>query len=360
MKKLLTTTLGRLAMGLTLAIALSFLLLAGFSSGLLPPQAEAQGVQQASISNPVTAMDVNNDTGEPIGVTDAFLPDAPFIYLVADATGPAETVFEARWALLRGEGEEDEIIATVSLTLEADLGADGWIWFRIGRGEELWQAGLYEVIVSINAASAVTVPFRVVAPPGGQPPTPEPPPGVLVPSEWQGELFGDVAGMPFSLPVIITLDEPADPNSASPMELTLTTQTPYGATIGHLLFTSSLPAQQGAPDQPTLFQYAVVTAQETGITAELVETHREAGKAVNTFIGPNLTCESAEPGLVRQHFCALGPHELFAFDLGTSLAMQFDGGQLQGTLSGAGASTTGVVPLSDVTYIAQFIATRIR
>ncbi len=358
MKKLLMTRLGRLAAGLTLAIALSLTLLAGLSRGLLLPQAEAQGVQQASISNPVTALDVDNETGEPIGAMDAFPPDAPFIYLVADATGPAGTVFEARWVLLRGAGEEDDIIATVSLTLESDLSEDGWIWFRIGRGEGLWEVGSYEVIVSINAASAFTIPFSVVAPPGGQPPTPAP--GALVPSEWEGELFGDVAGMPFSLPVIITLDAPADPNFASPMELTLTTQTPYGATIGHLLFTSSLPAQQGAPDQPTLFQYAVVTAQDTGITAELVETHRAAGKAVNTFVGPNLTCESAEPGLVRQHFCALGPHELFAFDLGTILAMQFAGDQAQGTLTGAGASMTGVVPLGEVIYIAQFVGTRIR
>lgn len=136
------------------------------------PEAVLQEQPAPSLSNAVTATGVNFDTGEPMGAADTFNPNTPLIYLVADATGPAETEFNARWVLVQGDGLSNHEFADVSLTLESDLGADGWIWFRASPPEGEWWVGSYEIMISINGQDAATVPFEVVP----APPAPGPPP----------------------------------------------------------------------------------------------------------------------------------------------------------------------------------------
>lgn len=125
-----------------------------------------------SLSNAVTATGVNFDTGDPIEATDTFMPNTPLIYLIADATSPAGTEFNARWVLVEGDGLSNYEFRNTSLVLESDLGADGWVWFRVSPPEGQWWVGSYEVTVSINGEDVVTVPFEVVP----APPAPEPPP----------------------------------------------------------------------------------------------------------------------------------------------------------------------------------------
>lgn len=95
------------------------------------------------------------------------------------------------------------------------------------------------------------------------------------------------------------------------------------------------------------------------MSAVLMDEHRAEAAMANQFTAPNVSAQTAPPGPGGDIYETLGPTELFAFLEGTEFTIEVSGDTLTGSVAGSGQSLTGIFPTGDVTYEAEFSATRV-
>lgn len=176
---------------------------------------------------------------------------------------------------------------------------------------------------------------------------------IPVPSQWQGEITGQVHNTPFRLPVVIEFNRPL-PYENNPLHIFVGAGDPND--MGHLYLSSAL--ELNTSRGPATLQYLTISMQGSQLQARLSDDHRAEAAKSNGFSGPNVSAEQASDlmkGVLRD---VLGATEMFGFDIGATLAIHIDGSQLSGTIQGSGSSYTGTS--SQVKYRANLTAMPIR
>lgn len=177
--------------------------------------------------------------------------------------------------------------------------------------------------------------------------------GPPVPSQWQGEIVGQVQGQAFRLPVSIEFDRPL-PYENNPLHIFIGTGNP--STVGNIFISSAM--QYSTSRGPATLQYLTIYLQGSRLQGRLTDSHTAEAAKANGFSGPNISAEQASDLMKDVLRNAWGPTEMFGFDVGTSLVVKFFGNELTGTIQGWGGSYTGTS--SRVPYQAEFRARRVR
>lgn len=114
-------------------------------------------VSTASFKNIETASEINNDTKEPITISDTFSTDAPFIYVTGKVVNaPEGTKVKASWIYL-----DMDPVFTID---EAELTTkhiDTAFDFSLSKPNDGWPVGQYEVKLYIDDNHKETVKFEV-------------------------------------------------------------------------------------------------------------------------------------------------------------------------------------------------------
>lgn len=114
-------------------------------------------VSTANFQNLKMASSIDEDSMEPIAVTDVFSPTTPVIYLTGTLkNSPDDTVIKAEWRYVENEPAVD-IDSAESVT--KDINTD--FQFNISIPDNGWPIGKYEVKLYINDEAEKTVSFEV-------------------------------------------------------------------------------------------------------------------------------------------------------------------------------------------------------
>jgi hypothetical protein len=105
-------------------------------------------------------------------------------------------------------------------------------------------------------------------------------------------------------------------------------------------------------------QYLSLSLQKDQIGAVLTDTHRAEAAKANGFSGPNVSAAAASDLMRDVLQNAWGPTEMFGFDPGATLRIDFQGNTLSGSIQGRGGSYTATA--SRVNYRAEMTAARIK
>ncbi len=203
---------------------------------------------------------------------------------------------------------------------------------------------------------------------------------VPIPSKWEGKVTGRVYGIEFSLPITIEISS-ALPHEKNPFHLFIGSTS--NANAGDLLLVSAMqvstdgggikygtgsamgvyterqvPHSSRQPSSGSaLLQYFTIKLEGSQVTGVLTNVNRKEAATVNVFTGPNVSAREASE-LMRGVMESLGTTEIFTFLQGAELQMRFDGGVLNGNVSGKGRSVLNTS--SDVSYTCRFQASRIQ
>lgn len=177
-----------------------------------------------------------------------------------------------------------------------------------------------------------------------------------VPSRWQGEITGTVQNKPFRLVVDIELKQPIL-DEENPFHLFIGAGEPENT--GHLFLTSAIQLENppGSGRLVTL-QYLTIRVQGSRIQSTLTDVHSKESAKANGFSGPNVSAEEASDLMKDILKNAWGKSEMFGFNTGAAVSMEFTDNQISGTIQGRGYSYTGSSSL--VPYRGQFRARRVQ
>lgn len=194
-----------------------------------------------------------------------------------------------------------------------------------------------------------------------------------VPSTWEGRLRGLAAGQSFDLPLVIELRQPLA-SEQNPCHLFAGTEAE--GQVGALTLVSALEVATGGRiigyEAGRIGIYTRDRAWDPGrgnLTVRFFQLRREANAlsgtlgdpgtgisaAVNGFTGPNISAREASE-VTRAIHEALGPTEMFLFERGATIRLEFRQGTLTGTVQGSGRSVMNTS--SPVPYRAQIEAKR--
>jgi hypothetical protein len=176
---------------------------------------------------------------------------------------------------------------------------------------------------------------------------------VPVPSAWQGQITGQVHNTPFRLQVSIEIKSPL-PFESNPVHIFVGAGNP--SDIGHLFLASA--TQLNTYRGTATLQYLSLSLQGDKLSAVLTDTHSAEAAKANGFSGPNVSAAEASDLMRDVLQNAWGPTEMFGFDRGATLSINFQGNTLSGSIQGAGGSYTGTS--SQVHYRAEMTAARIK
>ncbi|MDD2466423.1 MAG: hypothetical protein PHI97_20680 [Desulfobulbus sp.] len=174
-----------------------------------------------------------------------------------------------------------------------------------------------------------------------------------VPSQWQGEISGQVHGTFFRIPVTLALSSPIS-GEQNPFHVFIGA----GETdqFGHVTLSSAI--QVNTRHGLVTLKYLSVTTQDTRFSAHLTQDHTTEAAKINGFSGPNVSAAEVSTLMKDVLRNAWGSSEMFGFSVGTRLVAEQRGHELWGTLAGSGRSCTGTS--SEVFYQAQFKAVRMK
>lgn len=171
---------------------------------------------------------------------------------------------------------------------------------------------------------------------------------------YQGKMTGQVYNRSFELPVTIEVTPPIKDES-NPVHLNFSAGSPNQ--IGSFVLTSGGQFVTPQSGRKVTLEFLSIDRQGSTLRANLNNTHKGAGAAGNnTFTAPNVTAEHA-PDNMKDIYKSLGP-EVFAFNEGTRILLNFDGGEIDGSIEGTGFSVTGIFPIPDVKYKGRMTARR--
>ncbi len=175
----------------------------------------------------------------------------------------------------------------------------------------------------------------------------------FVPSQWKGEIAGQVYNQSFRLPVSIELSPPL-PHENNPLHLFIGVGNPKA--VGNVYISSAM--QINTSRGPATLQYFTIYIQGSRLQARLTNHHGAEAAKSNGFSGPNVSAQQASDLMKDVLRNAWGATEMFWFNVGTSLVITFNGSELSGSIQGSGGSYTGTS--SPVQYRAQLRARRIK
>ena len=180
---------------------------------------------------------------------------------------------------------------------------------------------------------------------------------VQAPSQWEGSIKGKVANEPFRLPIAIRFTQPRSPHEKNPIGFYINAGDFYSQ-IGSIALASS--HQVDASGGRATLQYFTVDVDSSQIRGVLVNEHTAEAGALNQFVSANTSAQNAPPGPAQhlQEYLS-APPRVCAFYKGAVLTMNLSGERLAGTIEGTGRSVS-IVFTGDVSYQAEFVATRVR
>lgn len=178
---------------------------------------------------------------------------------------------------------------------------------------------------------------------------------VQAPSQWQGFIKGKVANEPFRLPITIQFTQPRS-HENNPIGFYINAGDFYSQ-IGSIALASS--HQFDASGGRATLQYFNVNVYSSQIRGVLVNEHKAEAGALNQFVSANTSAQSAPPGPAQHLQEYLSAPRVCAFYKGAVLTMNLSGETLTGSIEGTGRSVNIVFP-GDVSYQAEFVATRVR
>ena len=174
-----------------------------------------------------------------------------------------------------------------------------------------------------------------------------------IPSQWRGEITGQVHNTKFRLPVSIEIKPPL-PFENNPLNIFVGAGNPTD--IGHLFLASAM--KFNTSRGPVTLQYLSISIRQTRLQARLTDHHGAEAAKGNGFSGPNVSAEQASDLMKDVLRNAWGSAEMFGFNVGATLVIDFSGNRLSGTVQGLGSSYTGTT--SGVAYGARMTATRVK
>lgn len=174
--------------------------------------------------------------------------------------------------------------------------------------------------------------------------------------KWKGTIEGKVYNHHFSLPITVTFSDPY-PDEFNPYHFNLTAGNQVQP--GSILLTSAQVTITPSGKRLTL-KYMDVVVQNGKASMELTDDQKTVGAAINGFIAPNVSVQSAPAGPGRQLYEMLGATEIFASHRGSWVQLTFNGNTITGSVQSKGYSMTGIFPTGDVIYEAKFTATRVQ
>lgn len=177
----------------------------------------------------------------------------------------------------------------------------------------------------------------------------------LIPSLWQGQIEGTVAGRNFRLPVSIELGPPLQ-GETNPFRISIAVEDQ--TVMGSVFLISSLEVQTPS-GRPTTLQYVSFRGSGGSFQGSLVNDQANVAAVINQFVGPNLSAQNAPP-VMKEIYGAFGTTELYAFRSGLRFTLGFQRGQITGALEGAGRGYINIFPSPDARYSARFAARRVR
>jgi hypothetical protein len=175
----------------------------------------------------------------------------------------------------------------------------------------------------------------------------------LAPSQWEGEISGNIENQPFHLPVTVELGKPIA-GEKNPVHLFIGAGEP-SRDLGHVLLMSANQLQKGK--SKTTIQYLAVKREGNRILATMTDSGQAEAAAINGFTGPNVSAQQASDLMRDVLQSAWGETEIFSFLTGTSAELTISGESLSGTLLGSGVSFTGT---SRAEYSATLNAKRVK
>jgi hypothetical protein len=176
---------------------------------------------------------------------------------------------------------------------------------------------------------------------------------LVIPSQWRGEIRGQVDNQAFRLPLTIQFEKP---KRFEDNPVNLFVGTGDCAQVGDLgLFSAS---EFSSPVGGTVtLQYFSIKVEGSQLKAVLIDQHTAEAAAVNLFTGPNVSAR--QPGIMRDVCASLGSTEIFAFLRGTELTINLLSAEsLMGSAKGSGISV--VCNSTDIPYQAELTAKRVR
>lgn len=185
------------------------------------------------------------------------------------------------------------------------------------------------------------------------PPTTNRPYSFPIPSTWRGLASVQVAGQEVSVPIVLTFETPKH-GEQNPFY--------FGVSIGDdmeesgtALLASSINTVVTTGDGVLGLQFLTIQLTNKGFRAVLTRTEQELGSAINTFSGPNIAAQQG--GIMSEIQAGVsGVNDLYVFNEGAIIDVEFRGESLHGTIQGNGFSAIWGTP--DIPYEAIFQVTQ--
>ncbi|MGF1566656.1 MAG: hypothetical protein ACFCVD_01035 [Nodosilinea sp.] len=184
-------------------------------------------------------------------------------------------------------------------------------------------------------------------------PTANRPSNFPIPSTWRGVASVQVAGQEVSVPIVLTFETPKH-GEQNPFY--------FGVSIGNdmeeagaAFLTSSINTVVARGNGVLGLQFLTIQPTNKGFRAVLTRTEKELGSAMNTFSGPNVTAQQG--GIMSEIQAEVsGMNDLYVFNEGAVIDVEFQGKFLFGTIQGKGFSA--VWGTSGIAYEAIFQVTQ--
>lgn len=177
---------------------------------------------------------------------------------------------------------------------------------------------------------------------------------VPVPSDWKGQIKGEVYGQSFTLPFRIEITRRLR-KERNPFHLFAGTSSQPSNDVGSSLLTSAQRYLTPITGRKAILRYLQVTANGGTIRAKLVNTHQDEAAVINGFTAPNVCLSVYTP-----FECVIPGPELFAFHKGATVELRISGRQMRGSLVGTGFGYTQILPYPEVRYSGTITAKRRR
>jgi hypothetical protein len=142
-------------------IAAAVLFSACGNGGIAVPGAKKGG--NSSITEGVMTTAVDNDSKPTGPVSSSFLSSTPSIYCSFKVAGVVpEDMIKASWYYVKGEavGKENELLNETFTIAESDT-ASYYLAFYLDKPVSGWYKGDYKVVLSVNNAEKLSVPFSI-------------------------------------------------------------------------------------------------------------------------------------------------------------------------------------------------------
>ncbi len=134
-----------------------------FAFAACGPAASVSQPDKSSITEGVMTTSVDDNSKPTSPVTTVFAPDTPVIYCSFKVSGVTqEDLIKASWYYVKGEavGRENELLDGGDMYTTGQAG-DYYLAFYLHPPAGGWFKGNYKVVLSVNGAEKLTVPFEI-------------------------------------------------------------------------------------------------------------------------------------------------------------------------------------------------------